>query len=283
MSSVLIFYFSVIVRGISLNSNTSEYQIGVGVNKLCKLSVFLTKILSTPERSFFRLVGSAPGKCDMAKQHRICRTEHLLLQRGRGSTHADPLMQQSRFCLVTFVSRYEGRKAVTICVYTQLSTKCDFSCFLSAFVLPGQEKNCSHEVTVVLFSRTFYEAKSIGMQILCFHVSIFKPISSLESWSQADRDFFSFVNCHVHSIQVFIYHRILYQAQQVHSHCYEGTPVKTLHRRVLQISLIILKLSYWFKSSFLLYWRSDISPSILVFSLLAGGFFGFLVVYFYWK
>ena len=25
-----------------------------------------------------------------------------------------------------------------------------------------QEKNCSHEVTVVLFSRTFYIAKSIG-------------------------------------------------------------------------------------------------------------------------
>lgn len=28
-----------------------------------------------------------------------------------------------------------------------------------------QEKNCSHEVTVVLFSRTFYNAKSMGESI----------------------------------------------------------------------------------------------------------------------
>lgn len=43
------------------------------------------------------------------------------------------------------------------------------------------------------------------MQIVCFDVSIFKPVLSLESWSQADRDFFSFFNSHVQSI--------LYQAQ----------------------------------------------------------------------
>ncbi len=28
-----------------------------------------------------------------------------------------------------------------------------------------QEKNCSHEVTVVLFSRTFYSAKTIGESV----------------------------------------------------------------------------------------------------------------------
>lgn len=40
-------------------------------------------------------------------------------------------------------------------------------------VLLGQEKNCSHEVTVVLFSRTFYEAKCIGKSIPCFLVTVF--------------------------------------------------------------------------------------------------------------
>lgn len=33
---------------------------------------------------------------------------------------------------------------------------------LLACLIPNQEKNCSHEVTVVLFSRTFYNAKTLG-------------------------------------------------------------------------------------------------------------------------
>lgn len=49
---------------------------------------------------------------------------------------------------------------------------------------------------------------------------------------------------------------------------------------MLHIFLIILKLSYWFKSSFLLYRRSDISSSILVSICLLEAFFSFFVCLF---
>lgn len=65
--------------------------------------------------------------------------------------------------LVTFGSRCEGKRCVSVSICTEFSTECDPKDLLFSCVLPEQEKNCSHEVTVVLFSRTFYEAKSIGV------------------------------------------------------------------------------------------------------------------------
>uniref|UniRef100_A0A8B9GL62 GATOR1 complex protein DEPDC5 n=1 Tax=Amazona collaria TaxID=241587 RepID=A0A8B9GL62_9PSIT len=57
-------------------------------------------------------------------------------------------------------------RSTSAMVYIFIQMSCemwDFDIYdlLFSCVLPEQEKNCSHEVTVVLFSRTFYEAKSI--------------------------------------------------------------------------------------------------------------------------
>ena len=56
-----------------------------------------------------------------------------------------------------------------------------------------QEKNCSHEVTVVLFSRTFYNAKTIGEPVpftLRSSFDTFMPLQKLNMQLSCSSDEF---------------------------------------------------------------------------------------------
>uniref|UniRef100_H0WWL5 DEP domain containing 5, GATOR1 subcomplex subunit n=1 Tax=Otolemur garnettii TaxID=30611 RepID=H0WWL5_OTOGA len=65
-------------------------------------------------------------------------------------------------CLFSFISLYHFSSACFHCFFSgDLYFEKAVNGFLADLFTKWKEKNCSHEVTVVLFSRTFYDAKSI--------------------------------------------------------------------------------------------------------------------------